>query len=574
MSLETRSRKYYGWVNKFQKLLIFILTTTLTAYSCSFSNAIEQNNRRSYFNNVNQTPFDLYEKYPERTSEKPLDVRISPDVYNNTSTPGLMLRTKASIYHPFKYQGIIGDNGICASLNEIRCSASKYLSYIIDFQPCQRSDQTDCISRFAVEVSPGIFQNAEPQSPIFKGENFPSVIGNVKNNYPSGAAPYLWEFPSYSHRGGKLFMPLVQAFTYSNLNINQSSNGFRFTDPEFRVSVEPFSPSKENTITPKAIQQPSYTLLPDEFESENNFVVEFRSSIPWRSWVRSTVAGLEISHSKSGSDFIYEIKGSPAKVPSIYQLIPWTAKNLDVLRNIDLGGVTVAKQCDNNSIDNPYKCWTGLDLGGKANLDYYFKWFSEVEPFADKKATFAPQTWLAESVPSFDSVYGSWALTAGPKASLCLKNRILDFPIGVTSTNATLSTDGPPKWDPINQSLDFKMAALSQLPDGTPFTGNYTLQISAQLAKCLWGLTGTDAKAYISIIDNNGEKQLATVSSNINREDFRFVAKGFHFSSPRISVKLSKVAMRQTTITCVRGSSKKIVIALNPICPTGYKKLP
>jgi len=32
------------------------------------------------------------------------------------------------------------------------------------------------------------------------------------------------------------------------------------------------------------------------------------------------------------------------------------------------------------------------------------------------------------------------------------------------------------------------------------------------------------------------------------------------------------VAVKKTTITCVKGKTSKKVIAVNPKCPTGYKK--
>jgi hypothetical protein len=68
-------------------------------------------------------------------------------------------------------------------------------------------------------------------------------------------------------------------------------------------------------------------------------------------------------------------------------------------------------------------------------------------------------------------------------------------------------------------------------------------------------------------------------------------AAGFTFSTPKIKVKLSQetptptpsatptapvvtkpAAVKKTTIICVKGKTSKKVIAVNPKCPTGYKK--
>jgi hypothetical protein len=68
-------------------------------------------------------------------------------------------------------------------------------------------------------------------------------------------------------------------------------------------------------------------------------------------------------------------------------------------------------------------------------------------------------------------------------------------------------------------------------------------------------------------------------------------AAGFTFSTPKIKVKLSQevsapapaasptpsavakpIAAKKTSITCIKGKTTKKVTAVNPKCPTGYKK--
>jgi hypothetical protein len=68
-------------------------------------------------------------------------------------------------------------------------------------------------------------------------------------------------------------------------------------------------------------------------------------------------------------------------------------------------------------------------------------------------------------------------------------------------------------------------------------------------------------------------------------------AKGFTYSAPTIKVKLSQdvpapapsatptpspiakpAAAKKNSITCVKGKTSKKVTAVNPKCPTGYKK--
>jgi hypothetical protein len=68
-------------------------------------------------------------------------------------------------------------------------------------------------------------------------------------------------------------------------------------------------------------------------------------------------------------------------------------------------------------------------------------------------------------------------------------------------------------------------------------------------------------------------------------------AAGFTFSTPKIKVKLSQevsapaptatptpsavakpAAAKKTSITCLKGKTSKKITAVNPKCPTGYKK--
>ena len=337
------------------------------------SSAARVSGDRPYFTNKPASPIELLDKYPENKITSPLDERIGTASYNNVSSRGVLLRAIPNLFSDIPYSSHImvrnkqGTNNPyysrCESLTANECVGGSEVSLDLTFEPCWSAQQTDCISRFAVQKENGQIEEATPLSPIFssvKGENytplnFSGVKGSLKNNLPSGGEPYLWTFPKLEHRGGKLFMPLVKVSDFSGLYGTSDAN-FKFSDLNFHLGVLPYSPTLEKTYTPQRIVQPSYNLLPDAFLTEDTFIIEFRSSVPWTSWVRSTVTDLEIKSSKSGSDFVYYASGKPAKVPMITQLIPWTAANMDGLRNIDMGGVTVGRQCDGNVKDKPFDC--------------------------------------------------------------------------------------------------------------------------------------------------------------------------------------------------------------------------
>ena len=568
------------------------------------SSAARVSGDRPYFTNKPASPIELLDKYPENKIVTPLDERIGTAAYNNISGKGVLLRAIPNLFSDIPYSShILARNTKsptdpnwyrCDSLTAINCKSATEVSLDITFEPCWSASQTDCISRFAVQKISGEIQEATPLTPIFssvKGENYTSlnfsgVKGSLKNNLPSGGEPYLWTFPNLEHRGGKLFMPLVKISDFSGIYGITDAANYKFSDLNFHLGVMPYSPTLDKTFTPQKIAQPSYNLLPDAFLTDDSFIVEFRSSVPWTSWVRSTVTDLEIKSSKSGSDFVYNAAGKPAKVPMITQLIPWTTANMDGLRNIDMGGVTVGKQCDNNVKEKPFDCWVPVDVGSKASFDIYFSMFESIEKYTDKKSTFSPKKWIVEDVPSFKSLYGTWMLSAGAPGAKCIKDYNKNSPMGVTSSNATLATDGPPIWDAKTATLNYRMAALPLLSDGSKFLGHYTLQIPIEVAQCFWGIDAPKAQATISVISEDGKEQVITAVASSTSEYFRFNVRGFHFSSPTIKMKLNTSTSSAPTptpnktsdpkkpvvkkIVCTKGKAVKTLLNTSK-CPAGFK---
>lgn len=566
------------------------------------SSAARVSGDRPYFTNKPTSPIELLEKYPENKITSPLDERIGTAAYNNVTSRGVMFRAAPDLWSGIPYSSnILARNTKsatdpnwyrCPSLSADKCKDATAVSLDLNLEPCWSAQQTDCISRFAVQRENGEIQEATPLTPIFssvKGENytplnFSGVKGSLKNNLPSGGEPYLWTFPNLEHRGGKLFMPLVKIRDFAGEYGISDAPNYEFTDLNFQLGVIPYSPSLDKTFTPQKIAQPSYNLLPDTFLTEDSFIIEFRSSVPWTSWVHSMVKDLEIKSSKSASDFVYVVSGKPAKVPVVTQLIPWSKENVDGLREIDLGGVTIGKQCGNNVNASAYDCWVSADAG--SGFDISFKIFEAIEQYTDKRATFNPSKWIVNDVPFFKSGYGTWILSAGASGAKCIKDYKKNSPIGVTSSNATLATYGPPIWDATTATLNYRMAALPLLSDGSKFIGHYTLQIPIEVAQCFWGVDAPKAQATISVISEDGKEQVITAVASSNSEYFRFNVRGFHFSTPTIKMKLNTSTSSVLTptpgktsdpkkpmvkkIVCTKGKTVKTFLNTSK-CPAGFK---
>jgi hypothetical protein len=132
------------------------------------------------------------------------------------------------------------------------------------------------------------------------------------------------------------------------------------------------------------------------------------------------------------------------------------------------------------------------------------------------------------------------------------------------------------------------------------------------MAKCLWNTDLAEAvSAKINIsYDDGGAPSVVAVAGKLDGQDYVVITSGFHYSSPKLSIKLSSVPGQPATIapsaapvvtptpiaaapaptvapvapkapakpaalktiTCVKGSLSKKVTAAKPLCPAGYKQ--
>jgi hypothetical protein len=322
------------------------------------------------------------------------------------------------------------------------------------------------------------------------------------------------------------------------------------------------------------------------------FGFKLKLSNPVKGWLHGRVDGIssDISLDSSGNQTI-SIQGNPVIVPSAYG---W-AKKSEVSKSITdfyekvrqpVGGAGFG--CTNdptggaatNGCDS--KFWVSVLRflrPDQESMDEFLAWM----PTLQDKAVKAPTIWRWE--------------TMGPDGTrdACYQNT--SNLSGFVSTNATQYLSGPPVFNKSEESLDYKVAAPHYLPNGKEFLGTYNLIINAQVARCLYGFTDAPIQANVSVTSADGQSRVATTSLSEKGGWLRLSANGFTFSSPVVKVKLSQAkavvaptptptssatpapsaaakpaAAKKTSITCVKGKTSKKVTAVNPKCPTGYKK--
>jgi hypothetical protein len=150
---------------------------------------------------------------------------------------------------------------------------------------------------------------------------------------------------------------------------------------------------------------------------------------------------------------------------------------------------------------------------------------------------------------------------------------------------------GPPVFNKSAGTLEYKVGSPHLTSKGEVFKGSYDLQVNSEVARCLYKFTSAPIQANISIVNETGESSIATTVVNEKDGWLRLAAYGFTFSTPTVKITLTQaaavttpsakptptasakpVAAKKTSITCVKGKTTKKVTAVNPKCPSGYKK--
>jgi uncharacterized protein YjiK len=108
----------------------------------------------------------------------------------------------------------------------------------------------------------------------------------------------------------------------------------------------------------------------------------------------------------------------------------------------------------------------------------------------------------------------------------------------MASSNAAVFVPTIPVWSAETSSLDFQIASTHLNKAGKRNTGFYGISVSESVAKCLWGVDSSKISAQISITNQDEGKTVNLMSSSLNSGFYNFNVSGFHYSAPKISLKI------------------------------------
>jgi hypothetical protein len=144
---------------------------------------------------------------------------------------------------------------------------------------------------------------------------------------------------------------------------------------------------------------------------------------------------------------------------------------------------------------------------------------------------------------------------------------------------------GSPTWDNPSKTLSVTVESPHFSHDGSLASGYYEMFFPAKVAQCLWGISDVaSAKANVSVIDQNGAIDVATVTQRNDETGLTVIAANFHFSNPTIKVSFNNQgqpkgqsganvpAAKSKTIICRKGAAFRKISGPNPTCPKGFIK--
>jgi hypothetical protein len=438
---------------------------------------------------------------------------------------------------------------MCNSLEECATGMNFQSQSLLDF--CKNTKEINCIVNFTAKNSQGKTIGYKKQKYI--PEQSSSVFsGDPDFRLPNGSTASVVEFPGLKNGAGA-YTYAVGVYIIQRFKINDRKlKVAQFQDPLFLASVSAVSLSpgryvpriasfKTNVEGGAYIDTPENNLecvvldedicgKPVGFPPKASFTLNLRMNAQFYGWLHGRLGSANFKVTKVTEKFTeFEISGEPFQIPSAY-----AETTIDKLTDAEFEGI----------IGNQRKYFDSsnylpiLDIissvRGTRMLSAWALW----EPYIKTKAIAMPSVWAVRNIEKnlIDT-------QASSESFECLKKfggtqgKILGF----VNTNATVYMSSPPVFNPDLEVLEYQVAAPHSSKDGSAFKGVYTLKLDTNVARCLFGISGTRASATIAVVNPSGVNSVKTTIVNQVDGWFNFAASGFTFSNPKIRINLKQV---------------------------------
>lgn len=274
---------------------------------------------------------------------------------------------------------------------------------------------------------------------------------------------------------------------------------------------------------------------PLKFETGATFSLKIRLPKEIPGWFQGRLVGAKVSATAltSGSTS-YSFTGAPTNSP-----VP-TAQ-LDYTTNPSL--------FDGMGAPPTSFSVSGIEPGN--SLETFKRWSAQI----DERAITTLQEWRI----------ATYTATSG----LCFNSS--SGVTGIVTTNAGSYAQQPPAWNATTKALEFGVGSSHLDENGSVIVGTYGVSLPTAAVKCLYGEGFVPDAAEVSVSYDNGSTPYSVTQKVAVTEGWINVSvSGFHYSAPKISMKLTSSTAANTPSGAATGLRVKrgSPARLNEILPT------
>ena len=474
----------------------------------------------------------------------------------------------------------------CTSLTDPICLVEQYFAVNTQYPACKNTNLRNCLSEVWV-----IDQYGKRHQGIFtrsiKGIETPLFAEDVENAVPQSSLPQVVRFPTLIGLENQDF--LVTATMKGERRITGT-----FSDPAKQievffhaVNIVPAAVKLETGATnwiKFAVDNKQYNSCiaigdgecakPIKLPEGIRYGLTLKTSRNIANWLESRTKNPKVAVELESKDYFTTLEGESVLVPSISGGADFTSLPVEIRNRYP--------EADPSKTGSHVTWGISSASQGTTTLNDLKIWL----PYLGERATVTPSAWSFRSL----GVVASSQLMTSPFIE-CTSQSSTNL-LGVVASNATAFSSGPPAFNAETVSLDYQIAAPHLTSRGEVFIGSYSLIMNSQFARCIYSLTSAPVKATVSVINTDGQKQIATESVSESDSWIRLSAEGFTFSSPLVRVKLSQdvpaasdpantgktevvsvkpAAGKKISITCIKGKKLKKISGIKPKCPSGFK---
>ena len=489
---------------------------------------------------------------------------------------------------------------LCDDYNDKSCfgfgqsaGAESYAEALVVIPPCIQDDTAACIEGVSIQSLLGktsgsfsrLIDNSATEEYKARLSNEETSNGNgtitsfqknlswpgsASKNLPAASSPSIWQVPGAIHKGGTdtyLARATVSIELYKNGKVNFTglsaeiipfveTYGSSFQPPSWynrsgkwaasewfpRANTKPLAtydePQKKNNIT-CAYEETGKCGLAYRFADGTSAELTLRIPRNLGGWFYGRMASADLSLEPINEKLNRaRISGEPVSIPMASAQFQVFKSGNEKFRDYLLRGGSDAM--------------ANRESSGAGGLGSYNHWdaqqgideFRAYEPLMGNTAKGQVQMWSVNTLPYWQTDNPCFAD----------KTRVQ----GILTTNAMVYQAGLPTFS--KGQLSYQVAGLHNNFDGSEFTGEYTLQMRADDARCLYGYSEAPIQTKVSVTDSGGTQKIATTSVSERDGWLTIRARNFTFSSPKIvvSIKQGKNRKAASTLSVSVGKGKSL----------------